>query len=146
MSTLTAPAASTTTTATTEPGRRTPSRARTRALGVAAAVAAALVAWAIGALLGADYWITDSQGSARVDLPTTAGCTAIIGLVGWGVLAVAERIARWGRTAWTVLAVGVLALSMVPVGLVEATPSTRIGLTLIHLAVAAVLVPVFTRR
>ena len=62
------------------------------------------------------------------------------------MLALAERVARWGRTAWTVLAVGVLALSMVPVGLVEATPSTRIGLTLIHLAVAAVLVPASTRR
>jgi len=139
MSTITAPAAV---------GIPTPtrSRARTRALGIAGAVAAALVAWGIGALLGADYWITDSQGTARVDVPTTAGCTAIIGLVGWGVLALAERVARWGRTAWTVLAVGVLALSMVPVGLVEATPSTRIGLTLIHLAVAAVLVPASTRR
>lgn len=122
------------------------SPARTRAAGIAGAVVAALAAWGVGALLGADYWITDSQGTARVDVSTTAVCTAIIGLLGWGVLAPAERVARWGRTAWTVLAVGVLALSMVPVGLVEATPSTRIGLTLIHLAVAAVLVPVFTRR
>jgi hypothetical protein len=130
----------------TAPATRTPRRARTRVLGIVGAVAAALVAWGVGALLGADYWIADSQGTARVDLLATTGSAAIIGLLGWAVLAVAERVTRRGRTAWTVLAVGVLALSIVPIGLVDATPSTRIGLALIHLAVAAVLVPAFTRR
>lgn len=131
-------------TAATTPTRG--GRARTRALGLAGAVAAALVAWGVGALLGADYWITDAQGTARVDIGATVGTTVVVGLLGWGLLAVLERFARRGRTAWTVVAVGVAALSMVPIGLVEATPSTRIGLTLLHLAVAAVVIPTYTRR
>ncbi|WP_243741927.1 DUF6069 family protein [Actinomycetospora succinea] len=61
------------------------------------------------------------------------------------MLAVLERVATWGRTAWTYLAVGVLAVSMTPIGLVEATASTRIGLMIAHLAVAAVVIPAFTR-
>lgn len=138
MSAITAPAAGSVPT--------TRSRARTRALAVAGAAGAALAAWVIGALAGADYWLTDGTGTARVDIPAAVGTTVVVALLGWGLLAVLERIASWGRTAWTVLAVGVLALSMVPIGLVEATASTRVGLTLAHLAVAAVLIPAFTRR
>lgn len=126
--------------------RATRSRARIRALAVAGAAGAALAAWSVGALAGADYWLTDATGTARVDIPAVVGTTVVVALLGWGLLALLERVASWGRTAWTVVAVGVLALSMVPIGLVEATASTRIGLTLAHLAVAAVLIPAFTRR
>ncbi|GLZ44890.1 hypothetical protein Acsp06_10750 [Actinomycetospora sp. NBRC 106375] len=137
MSTITAPAATAATTG---------SRVRTRALGIVGAVAAALVAWGIGALIGADYWITDSMGSARVDITATIGTTVVLGLLGWGVLALAEKVSRHGRTAWTVLAVVVTAASLVPIVLVEATTPTRVGLTLVHLAVAAVLIPAYTRH
>ncbi|MEJ2863130.1 DUF6069 family protein [Actinomycetospora flava] len=138
---VTAPAA----TATAAPAR-TVSRATTRGLAVVGAGAAALAGWTVGALLGADYWITDVQGTARVDIPAAVGSTVIIALLGWALLAVLERVATWGRTAWTYLAVGVLAVSMTPIGLVEATASTRIGLMIAHLAVAAVVIPAFTRR
>ncbi|GAA4881867.1 DUF6069 family protein [Actinomycetospora straminea] len=139
MSVTTAPAADVTVT-------RTASRARTRGLAVVGAGAAALGGWTVGALLGADYWITDAQGTARVDIPAAVVSTLVVALLGWALLAVLERVATWGRTAWTYLAVGVLAVSMTPIGLVEATASTRIGLMIAHLAVAAVLIPAFTRR
>ncbi|MDD7965820.1 DUF6069 family protein [Actinomycetospora lemnae] len=141
MSVTSAPATGTDVTVT-----RTSSRARTRGIAVAGAGLAALGGWGIGALLGADYWITDVQGTARVDIPATVGSTIVVALLGWALLAVLERVASWGRTAWTFIAVGVLAVSMTPIGLVEATASTRIGLMIAHLAVAAVLIPAFTRR
>ncbi|MDD7938043.1 DUF6069 family protein [Actinomycetospora lutea] len=137
MSVVTAPAAATTATS---------SRAKVRGLAVVGAGAAALAGWSVGALLGADYWITDVQGTARVDIPAAVGTTIVVALLGWALLAVLERVASWGRTAWTWLAVGVLAVSMTPIGLVAATASTRIGLMIAHLAVAAVLIPAFTRR
>ena len=139
MSVITAPAATATTT-------RTFSRATTRGLAVVGAGAAALAGWTVGALLGADYWITDSMGTARVDIPAAVGTTIITALLAWALLAVLERVATWGRTAWTYLAVGVLAVSMTPIGLVEATASTRNGLINAHLAVAAGVIPPFTRR
>ncbi|MEJ2888544.1 DUF6069 family protein [Actinomycetospora aeridis] len=135
MSAITAPAAA---------ARISPT-VRTRGLAVVGAGAAALAGWTVGALLGADYWITDSMGSARVDIPAAVGTTIITALLAWALLAVLERVATWGRTAWTYLAVGVLAVSMTPIGLVEATASTRIGLMIAHLAVAAVVIPAFTR-
>ena len=140
MSVITAPAA---TVPATLPA--TASRAKTRGLAVVGAGAAALAGWSVGALLGADYWITDVQGTARVDIPAAVGSTIVVALLAWALLAVLERVASWGRTAWTWLAVGVLAVSMTPIGLVEATASTRIGLMIAHLAVAAVLIPAFTR-
>jgi hypothetical protein len=125
---------------------RTPARARTRGLAVVGAGLAALGGWTVGALLGADYWITDVQGTARVDISATVVSTVVVALLGWALLAILERVATWGRTAWTYVAVGVLAVSMTPIGLVEATASTRIALMIAHLAVAAVLIPAFTRR
>ncbi len=144
--TTAAPTAPTTATGTS--ARRRP--ATVRALGIAGAVVGGLVAWGIGAVLGADYWIADSQGAARIDVLVTVQVTVILGLLGWALLAAAERVWRHARTAWTVLGTAILAASMVPVFLVDATTSTRIGLVLVHLAVGAVLLATFplprTRR
>ncbi|GAA4907883.1 hypothetical protein EV188_107199 [Actinomycetospora succinea] len=70
MSVITAPAAI-----------ATSSRAKTRGLAVVGAGAAALAGWSVGALLGADYWITDSLGTARVDIPAAVGTTIITALL-----------------------------------------------------------------
>jgi hypothetical protein len=121
-------------------------RARRRALGIVAALVATLVVWLLGHLAGADYWITDSQGTVRIDALVTTEVTVVLGLVGWGVLAVLERLTRYGTTLWIVLAAIVVAASMIPIVLVEATTATRIALAAVHLTVGAVLVPAVVVR
>ncbi|WP_328307790.1 DUF6069 family protein [Actinomycetospora sp. NBC_00405] len=140
--TLTAPAPTTDTTASRG---RAAVRRRRRALGIVLALVVTVAVWLLGHLAGADYWITDSQGSVRIGMLVTAQVTVVLGLVGWGVLALLERLGRHGTTVWTVLAVVVVAASMIPVVLVEATTATRVALVAVHLAVGAVLVPAFVR-
>ncbi|UAC01704.1 hypothetical protein Dvina_16375 [Dactylosporangium vinaceum] len=63
-------------------------------------------------------------------------------LLGWLLLAVLERLTRHARTIWAAVALAVLVLSFALL-LDPGTPlSTRIPLGLMHVAVAAVLVPV----
>jgi hypothetical protein len=140
--TLTAPAP--TADATASRGRAAVRRRR-RAHGIVLALVVTLAVWLLGHVAGADYWITDSQGTVRIDMLVTAQVTVVLGLVGWGVLALLERLGRRGTTVWTVLAVVVVAASMIPVVLVEATTATRLALVAVHLAVGAVLVPAFVR-
>jgi hypothetical protein len=141
---LTAPAAAPTT--DTAPVRdRAAVRRRRRALGIVATLVVTLAVWLLGHLAGADYWITDSQGSVRIDALVTTQVTVVLGLVGWGVLALLERLTRYGTTIWTVLAAVVVVVSMIPIVLVEATTATRVALAAVHLAVGAVLVPAFVR-
>jgi hypothetical protein len=104
-----------------------------------------LAVWLLGHLAGADYWITDSQGTVRIDALVTTQVTVVLGLVGWGVLALLERLTRYGTTVWTVLAAVVVVASMIPIVLVEATTATRFALAAVHLAVGAVLVPALVR-
>jgi hypothetical protein len=141
---LTAPAPVPTT--DTAPARsRAAVRRRRRALGIVATLVVTLAVWLLGHLAGADYWISDSQGTVRIDALVTTQVTVVLGLVGWGVLALLERLTRHGTTAWTVLAAVVVLASLIPIVLVEATTATRVALAAVHLAVGAVLVPVFVR-
>ncbi|WP_433787881.1 DUF6069 family protein [Actinomycetospora sp. CA-101289] len=141
---LTAPAPTPTTDTAPVPGRAAVRRRR-RALGIVATLGVTLAVWLSGHLAGADYWITDSQGTVRIDALVTTQVTVVLSLVGWGVLALLERLTRWGTTVWTVLAAIVVAASMIPILLVEATTPTRIALAAVHLAVGAVLVPALVR-
>lgn len=103
---LTAPAPTT----DTAPVRgRAAVRRRRRALGIVATLVVTLAVWLLGHLAGADYWITDSQGTVRIDALVTTEVTMILGLVGWGVLALLERLTRYGppsgpcspRSSWS---------------------------------------------
>jgi uncharacterized protein DUF6069 len=124
-----------------------PSTARDRRIRRATAVvgttAVIAVLWAIGAGLGVDYVLSDSMGSAVISLPVAVIATGMFALLGWGSLALLERFTRRGMAIWTVLAVAVALLSVVPVFLEEATAGTQAALTVLHLAVAAVLIPLF---
>ncbi|HWS34812.1 MAG TPA: DUF6069 family protein, partial [Actinoplanes sp.] len=64
---------------------------------------------------------------------------------GWAGLAILERFTRHAFTAWTVLALLVLAVSFVPFLGVEASTGSKVVLALTHVAVAAVLIPGFRR-
>ena len=140
---LTAPAAAPTTDTAPVPVRAAVRRRR-RALGIVATLVVTLAVWLLGHLAGADYWISDSQGTVRIDAVVTTQVTVVLGLVGWGVLALLERLTRYGTTVWAVLAAVVVAASMMPIVLVEATTATRVALVAVHLTVGA-LIPSFVR-
>ncbi len=116
-------------------------RRRIRAAAVGGTVLANTLLWLGADALGVDFVLTDSAGTGVVGLVPTIAFTVIFALLGWGTLALLERFTRRARTIWTVLATVVLLLSMVPIFLEQATTGTRTALVLIHLAVAAVLIP-----
>ena len=140
----------TTTTATAlpqvRPGTASPRRVRSRA--VATALLATSALYLTGRALGTDFVLSD-PGSTQphpLILPEIIGVTLVVSLLGWGTLAVLERLTRRARTVWSVLAGGVLLLSLPPIGIEQATPDTRAMLVLIHVAVAAALAPLVLRR
>ena len=136
------------TAATSSPGTTRSAAAQRRiARGTAVVGAMALnaVLWGIASLLGADFVLTDSTGTGVVNLPVAVIFTAIFGLLGWGTLALLERFTGRAVAIWTGLAVAVALLSIVPIFLEGASTATRVALTVLHLAVAAVLVPAFRR-
>ncbi|MCW2859560.1 MAG: hypothetical protein JWP48_1268 [Actinoallomurus sp.] len=123
---------------------------RARAIAVGATVAATGVIYTAARAFGTDFKLTD-PGKAEAHqliLPEIIVFTLVFSLLGWGALALLERVTRRAKTIWTALAGVVLALSFVPIAIEQATGDTKVMLALIHVAVAAVLVPVLrlTRR
>ncbi|WP_067485084.1 DUF6069 family protein [Actinomadura hibisca] len=126
-------------------GIGTSARRGRRALAVAGATVASAVVWAVGEpLLGNDL-VVSSPGQDPQDLGAAAFIVMALAfsLLGWGLLAVLERVARRAATIWTVVASLFLLLSFVPLFTVEATGGSKAVLALAHVAVAAVLIPVF---
>jgi hypothetical protein len=117
-----------------------------RATAIVGATALNGLFWGAATALGVDFVLTDSMGTAAITLPVALIFTALFGLLGWGTLALLERFARRRAMAiWTALAIAGALLSIVPIFLEGATAGTRAALTVLHLAVAAVLVPAFRR-
>jgi hypothetical protein len=136
-----------TTTASAAVIRPTSTRRRLRRAGsVLAAAAAAGVVSLVGSAAGVDFLLSDSMGAVVISLPIVLLFGTAFGLLGWAALAVLERFTGKARAVWTVLAVAVLALSLPPIFLEEATVATQIGLVLVHGAVAAVLIPLLRRK
>jgi hypothetical protein len=121
-------------------------RRRVRAIAVVGAVAAAGLLWLIARALDVDLRVAQGDGrESQVGLPLVAGFTLAVALLGWGVLALLERWTRRARVCWSVLAAAVLLVSFVPIVTVSATGGTKLMLSLMHLAVAAVLIPSLRR-
>jgi hypothetical protein len=125
--------------------RPAPSLRRTRGLAVGGAVLATGTLYVAAHALGTGFVLTDPGKAAehQLILPEIAVLTLVFALLGWGTLALLEHFTRRARAAWTTLAGAVLALSFVPIALEQASTSTKVMLTLIHIAVAAVIVPAF---
>ncbi|MES9543365.1 DUF6069 family protein [Actinomadura sp. NPDC000600] len=120
---------------------------RARALAVAGAVAAALAIWAIGEpLLGHDL-VVQQKGQEPQDLGAAAiGVFALApSLLGWAALAALERVTPLTARIWTTAALIVLALSFLPIIGVQASGGSKAVLALTHVAVGAILIPVFWR-
>ena len=114
---------------------------------VLGALAVNAVLWFLGRAVGADYQVADATGAGEmVGLGPVVVSTAVMVLLGWGVLALLERFTQSARGIWTVLAIAAALLSIVPIFLVEASGATQLALTVLHLAPAAVVVPMFRRQ
>ncbi|RAY13035.1 hypothetical protein DPM19_21255 [Actinomadura craniellae] len=134
--------------AETHPGPTPAVRRRDRALAVAGSVVAALVVWLVaGPILGDDMVVApEGRESGAVPAGAVLVFALVSSLLGWAALAVLERLARArAKLIWTILAIVVLVVSMAPVLDVEATGETKVALALMHVAVAAVLIPGFWR-
>lgn len=117
------------------------SRLTLRALSGAIASVAALLIWVVAVpLLDIDLNFTDPQGVVQ-----TVGPAALIlfsfgpALAGWALIAILERFApKRASLIWTVIAVALLLLSMLP--LFELSTAAAITLGLAHLAVGGVII------
>jgi hypothetical protein len=121
---------------------------RQRILGVAGATLAAVVVWAIevpllGIRLQTQFGNTAPQGVGigLVVLSALAGS-----LAGWGLLALLERRFARARTIWTGIAIAALLVSFSAPISAGTTTTTKVALAMMHLAVAAVLIPTLRRE
>jgi len=124
---------------------RIESRPGARAAAIGCAV---LVNWlirTIGSAAGANFVVLDRGETTYVTYGVLAIFTTAIGLVGWAILAVLERVTRFGRAIWTAGAIGLLALSGVPIVFAHAALTTKLFLSIINTATAVVIVPVMHR-
>jgi hypothetical protein len=120
---------------------------RARALAVIAATLAALAVWVItDPLLGIDLTGTTRPGSQQLQPITpalVAGASLAVALAGWALLALLERFTARARTIWTAVALLVALLSLAgPMSILASTEANVLALALMHLAVAAVLIPI----
>jgi hypothetical protein len=117
--------------------------ARTRVLGVGGAIVAAVAVWAIAvSLLGVNLVIRFGSGAPQtIGVGYVLGATLIASLVGWGLLAMLERRTPRARSIWTVAALVVLLVSLSLPLTAGTTGASKVVLALMHIAVAAVLIP-----
>nr|ADG86332.1 hypothetical protein [Streptomyces sp. SANK 61196] len=124
---------------------------RVRALAAAAAVVAAALIWIVArAVLDIDLRTPDGPGSTTTTaLPfvNVVVATAVVSLLGWGLLTVLERFTSRARPVWSAAATAVLVLSLfAPLFAEGLTTGNRITLVLLHLTVGAILIPAFRRE
>lgn len=116
---------------------------RRRATAALAAVLAPAAIWLVAVpLVGVDLQVAQPSGRApaEITLPLVLVTALAASLAGWGLLALLERLTPRARTIWTATAVA-LVVSFAPL-LGPGTPTaSRIVLALMHLAVAAILIP-----
>lgn len=117
---------------------------RRRATAALAAVLAPAAIWLVAVpLVGVDLQVAQPSGRApaEITLPLVLVTALAASLAGWGLLALLERLTPRARTIWTATAVVALVVSFAPL-LGPGTPTaSRIVLALMHLAVAAILIP-----
>ncbi|MFD7549754.1 DUF6069 family protein [Streptomyces sp. NPDC059816] len=91
--------------------------------------------------------IVDGERTLDIGVVAVGLAALLAALAGWGLLAALERFGvRRARAVWTGVAVAVLALSFLPLTGDGMDGGTRAVLALMHLAVAAVLIPGLRRQ
>src|SRR5215218_1608033 len=130
------------------PANNAPATSRTtrrrRATAVLAAVLAPAAIWLVAVpLLGVDLQV--AQPSGRAPAQITLPLVLVTALAGWGLLALLERLTRRARTIWTATAVVALVVSFASLLAPGTSTTARIVLALLHLTVAAILIPALAR-
>jgi hypothetical protein len=109
----------------------------------------ALVVWAVAELgFGIDLRspANGSEASWDVNPAVVVATSGVASLAAWGLLALLERLTAHPRTVWTAIAVLALLISLGgPLSGTGVTGANRVALALMHLAVAAVLIPLLRR-
>lgn len=110
---------------------------------LALAVSAPVLVWLVAdPLLGHPLRIADGEQTLDIGAVPVMLVALLATLSGWGLLAALERFAaRRARAVWTGAAGAVLAVSFLPLTGDGMDGGTRASLALMHLAVAAVLIP-----
>lgn len=121
--------------------------ARQRIIAVVAAAVAAVVVWVVAdPVLGVDVAADANGTKTAVELPSVIGSSLVIGLVGWGFLAVLEKVTGKARTVWTAIAVVVFLLSLLFGPGAGVTTGAKATLVALHTVVALVLIPGLARN
>jgi hypothetical protein len=109
----------------------------------AGGAAAAAIGWAIEVpVLGIRLAVRfGTMAPETVVLGQVIGAAVVASLLGWLLLAVMERTLPGARMAWAGAAVAVLLASLALPAAAAVTVSAAAGLTVLHLAVAAVVIP-----
>jgi hypothetical protein len=125
-----------------------PSRALRRAGAVVAAALAALAVWVVAVpIAGLDLAAAPIGGPvAPVGPLAVAAGPLLAGLSGWALLAVLERRTSRARRTWTVIALVVLALSLVSPLLGGVGAGGVLTLVTMHLVTGGVLIALLPRR
>jgi hypothetical protein len=120
---------------------------RNRILGVAGATLAAAAVWAIEVPLLGLRLQTQFGNTAPQDVGIGLVVVSALGgsLAGWGLLALLERRYARARTIWTWIALAFLLVSFSAPLSAGTTTTTKFALAMMHLAVAAVLIPTLRR-
>jgi len=123
-------------------------QARTRLAGAAGAAAAAVAVWLVARYGVGLHPHPPGFSYAQRPASLTPGFVAVVAvaasLLAWAALALIERTARRPRRAWIITSLAVLAVSLsAPLSGHGLTGTGRLALVCMHLAVAAVLIPVF---
>lgn len=123
---------------------RTPSVRRARLLAGAAAILLPLLLWAVvDPLLGHRLVVIEGEDTLALNaVPVFVVSTGAF-LLGWASLALLERLIRAAHWIWLALALGVLAVSFLPLTGGETETATRLVLAAMHLIVALAIIPVF---
>ncbi|MEU8071375.1 DUF6069 family protein [Micromonospora sp. NPDC048169] len=118
-----------------------PNRRRDRLLTVLAVTAAALLGWVVAVpVAGVELIARSGSTDQRVTPVAVVVSTLLAGLAGWALLAVLERLTGRARSAWTVVAVLVLLVSLLgPLG-GGVGGAAKLTLVALHLVVGAVLI------
>ena len=123
---------------TATPPRTLPTR--NRLLTIAAAVVAGVVVWVVAALAGIRLEVTSPvAGTIAITLPLVIGTIIVVGFAAWLVLALLERRGRNTRRTWTIIALAILAVSVLSLFFLDSTAGARIALVVMHLVVGLLL-------
>ena len=111
-----------------------------RTLIVVWAAVAALLIWLVqGPLTGVDLVVRNGNATSTVGPVAVVAVALVAGLVGWGLLALLERVTTRARRVWAVVAVVVLLLSFAgPLG--ATTIQAKGALAAMHAVVGAILI------